>query len=516
MAHLLTGALLAWSAPAHAATDLGRVIFEVAPIPVDAAVPAPGNGAGNGVANGTGAADLVPAGMADTNLTIDADIRAYRERIGDTQANENPYSAALREQYDALGTLLQQSGEHEDAIAVFESAMHIDRVNGGLYTLDQIPLVERIIASHEALGNSDEVNDFHGYLFYLQQKTFAEGDPRLLAAKEDWADWNVESWLRERGNDASSMTFAAGPGLSSRPDYVAVQNRDGSFSYVSRMDLLRVLSPAASNAAITDFMMSTNAYSVDAEEVVDERLRTARTQYEEIVEAKTTEAGAAAPADDHRVERKLANVAYAVKEQIESMELTDDVGSLYNNRILEPRTPPRVVTRGYQDNRDLLEGIATKLEQDPAATAMQKALAWIDLGDWHTGFDHTGRGEDAYRKAWELLSGTGMDETAINAVLMPQPLVPAPGFATHAYSRAVQGIGLDETIAYDGYFDMTLSVNRNGDVYGINVDVANPEAPADLRRALLDFLREQKMRPAVVNGDTVKRDDISLRYYYRY
>jgi tetratricopeptide (TPR) repeat protein len=520
------GALLGGTVHAQGSDELGRLIFEVAPIPAEGAAPATGggNGAGNGASNAPGAATTTPAATEPVN--VQADIAAYRARINDTQANANPYSHELREQFDALGALLQQSGEHEEAIKAFEAAMHIDRVNAGLYTLDQIPLVEKIIASHEALGNFDEVNDFHGYLFYIQQRSYEDGDPRLVAAQEEWADWNVESYLKDNAQQGGSITFETGSGTGSRADYVAVQNpRDGSFSYVARAQMLSAMSPLG-RAALFDptFIQS---HGVDAERVIDERLRTARTYYEDIVEAaapdeENAEAAAspdsvANPDDTRRVERKLANVAYAIKNQFDNIDKVQDEGSLYfNNRFSQNYTAPQAVTRGYQRNRDALEASAQKLEQDPSASALEKAQAWIDVGDWNTGFDYAQRGSEAYKKAWDLLRGAGMDDAAIERVFMPEPLVPAPAFAIHPYSREIFGIDPNASIDYKGHMDLTLDVNRYGDVAGIKIDSAVPEASQVLRSELIDYLRSQKVRPAFVNGEPVKRENVKLRYYYSY
>ena len=55
-----------------------------------------------------------------------------------------------------------------------------------------------------------------------------------------------------------------------------------------------------------------------------------------------------------------------------------------------------------------------------------------------------------------------------------------------------------------------------GDVSGIDIDAATPGTLQVVRTELLDYLRGQKVRPAVIDGETVKREDVKLRYYYSY
>jgi hypothetical protein len=201
---------------------------------------------------------------------------------------------------------------------------------------------------------------------------------------------------------------------------------------------------------------------------------------------------------------------------MDDMDVVEEIGSLNYNRVLPARTTPMVVSRGYVSNREMLEAHAMELEQDPAATAQEKAQAWIDLGDWHVGFDYASRSDDAYRKAWEILQGAGLGETEIADIFMPTLLVPAPGFVMHDYSRELHGIPLDAELPYKGYMDLSLTLSRQGDVRSIDIEAANPDAPQVLRNTLLDYLREQKMRPAIVNGEAVERKNIKLRYYYTY
>lgn len=513
--HLLAGMFLASTASAQGDDELGGLIFEVAPIPPDATGPTgPVTGAGTGAAN-AGATNAGPALIPSADpATLQADIAAYRARIADTQANDTPYSNELREQFDALGVLLQQSGEHEDAILAFESAMHIDRVNGGLYTLEQIPIVEKIIASHEALGHADDVNNFHEYLYYIQQKSYDDGDPRLLAAKVEWADWNLESYMKDTALGQDSPAAVA-----NGEEYVAVQDsRTGSFTYVPRMRYLSAMSDAALFGVMDPTLLQT--YGVDAERLIDDRLQRARGLYEDVVEADAAEAEDAStgtePVDVRSVQHKLASVAFAVKQQFEGIDMVDEPGSMYYRRTIQGYSPPAEVTRGYSRNRDTFETIAMELEQDPAATVLQKAQAWIDLGDWNIAFDSPQRAEDAYASAWALLNAAGMDAAAIAEVFMPELLVPAPGFAIHKYSREIYGIDPDASIDYKGHLDLTLDVNRFGDVSGMRIDSGYPDASQVLRSELLDYLREQKVRPAVVNGETVKREGVKLRYYYSY
>ncbi|MES2606115.1 MAG: hypothetical protein V4603_14365 [Pseudomonadota bacterium] len=448
-----------------------------------------------------------------------ATLARYEDDVSAMIETEGMYSTQLREQYESLGELYQQNNEHEKAIAVFENAMHIDRVNDGLYTLQQIPLVENIIESYNALANYSEVNDHHAYLYYVQQKAFSDGDPRLLAAKENWADWNVESFLK--GGVTSTGRFdATGINNSANrmqgPEYIAVQHpTNGTFVYVPRSQLTQILNPSsiATNAAATDLYLRSSNYAVSPEQVIDERLRTARDLYQEIIDSPNAEY---ADVRGVTVEHKLANIAYAVKQQMDAMENSVQENSLAFNGFSTGNQTNPVVTRGYTKSRESLEAIAQQLDDDATSDPQAVAQAWINLGDWHLGFERSQRGREAYERALVVLAEAGRSPAEISAIFNPAPLIPAPGFALHPYTRPFYGIAPDAPLAYDGFIDMTLTINQAGDVKGSRITGVSSDTPQRLRNVLLDFLRGHSMRPLVQDGKLVKESELSLRIHYSY
>jgi len=517
---LLTGGYLAplaaWS---QTQEELQRLIFEPAPMP-PAGMPADTDAGTSpaatvaGPTSSTAATTPAAADIAADADTLDVDIARYQERINSLITTESTYSQNLREQYSALGLLQQRAGDHEGAILSLESAMHIDRVNEGLFTVTQIPLVESIITSHSALGNFSAVDDFHEYLYYIQLKTWPEGDPRLLAAKENWADWNVESYLKQGMTRSGGVGMNFSTGATGNTDYVAIQDqRTGSWNYVPRNQLPNVLNPGFANSSMNNLYANSMPYAVSPEMMVDPRLRKAQDLYEEISEARGEDGGTNAA---FRAEHKLANISWAVKRQFDELESTTDVGSLNFNSVMQPRTTASVVTRGYTSSRDDLEAIATRLEENPESSRLEAAQAWIYVGDWHIGFNRTSRAEDAYARAWMLLQEAGIDAAGVAAVFSPAPIIPVPAFAIHPYSRTLYGLSPEEPLEYRGHIDVTLGVDRNGRVRGPRIDAATEGTGQQLRSALLDFLRETSVRPAVIDGKLTAQQDLKIRYYYSY
>ncbi|WP_444932378.1 hypothetical protein ACJJIF_18050 [Microbulbifer sp. SSSA002] len=124
----------------------------------------------------------------------------YRERIEELEAQHGAYGAGIDEQLLGLATALQKAGAHEQAISEFRRAMLINRVNEGLYSLNQIPMIKRLIESQIALNQWEEANDNQQYLYWLYQRNYGEKDPRMLPVINSLSRWHLRAYVEEKGD----------------------------------------------------------------------------------------------------------------------------------------------------------------------------------------------------------------------------------------------------------------------------------------------------------------------------
>jgi hypothetical protein len=104
------------------------------------------------------------------------------------------YSPALPERLLSLGLALQQEGRHGEAAAVFKRGTHLARVSSGLYSTEQLPLLESEIRSLHALADYRAVDERQRYLFRVQERALK--DPGQLAtALLQQADWQRQAYL---------------------------------------------------------------------------------------------------------------------------------------------------------------------------------------------------------------------------------------------------------------------------------------------------------------------------------
>lgn len=83
---------------------------------------------------------------------------SYERTIAALQTQPADVSAQLGEAYSGLGNTLQSLQRHQEAMAAYGQALQLFRENGGLYTLEQLPLLESRLASSQALASWQEVD----------------------------------------------------------------------------------------------------------------------------------------------------------------------------------------------------------------------------------------------------------------------------------------------------------------------------------------------------------------------
>ena len=117
----------------------------------------------------------------------------YREAIAAMEDATGAYSEGLSEQLLGLGLALQQQGRHPEAIDVFKRGVHLARVNSGLYSGAQMPLLQSQISSHLAMGEFEEADERQTYLYRVQSRALEKGTMRAEALMQQ-AQWQRQAY----------------------------------------------------------------------------------------------------------------------------------------------------------------------------------------------------------------------------------------------------------------------------------------------------------------------------------
>ncbi|MDG2176710.1 MAG: hypothetical protein P8M72_11355 [Gammaproteobacteria bacterium] len=512
------------------ANPLGRLIFE-------ASVPGTTSGAVTEGAFQDNLSNAENDTLPDNLQTRDFNSRSveeYQDAISKSIDDGGLYSQTLSEQYEALGIMLYRSGNYAAAIEAFDDAIHIHKVNKGLFNLDQVRIVGRLIDLYTELGDFPSVDNNKHYLYYIQNRNLDDDDPRLLAAMQDWADWNIEAYTKGYRNVyisplsfQDSINSVGQPNKSIRIPFTFevpnTSNNDAGGNTTTANSTITANVPMsnanaiATSAAVMDYNIRSFPIALSSDLIINERLYEAENIYLSLL--KDVEQKRPNDLLEQQVyQQKIANVNFLLKKELEVYATIRDQGSIAYNRANQEFTSDAtlITERRYVKTKNNFEELVTEIDDSNTTTPEQKADAFIALGDMHLSFDRSRRAFDAYGKAYAILVDGGKSQEEADKLITPRPDVAVPAYGIHNYSRNYFNISPAVDIPYNGHIDVVFSKDRFGMTSSVVVTSTSEGTPGTVRSALVDFLRNQRFRPEINGSDAIKKDDIQLRYFYYY
>jgi len=120
-------------------------------------------------------------------------IDKQRASVLKLENNYGPYDIRLKEAFKGLGFQLKNSGDFFEARNAYNRALHISRVNEGLYNVSQVSIVERLIELDFRLANWTDMNNHYGYLENLYKRLYRVDDPKLEEGLKKVVAWHIDA-----------------------------------------------------------------------------------------------------------------------------------------------------------------------------------------------------------------------------------------------------------------------------------------------------------------------------------
>lgn len=136
--------------------------------------------------------------FSDTKNTALSQEREFLDAIHSIEAESGAYAAGLPEQMLSLGLALQQQERHGEALDVLKRGVHLARINNGLYSVEQIPLLEAEIQSYMDLGDYSKADDRQAYLYRVQVRSLSSSEERVAALMKQ-AAWQYRAFRLSMG-----------------------------------------------------------------------------------------------------------------------------------------------------------------------------------------------------------------------------------------------------------------------------------------------------------------------------
>jgi tetratricopeptide (TPR) repeat protein len=164
----------------------GATIFD--DVIYDSSQQTPDSAAGDGSA---------PVMDEQTALEISQQLTRFEENLALLESEEGPYDGSLIEALLDMGRYYTQISQHQSAAEVFERALNITRISGGLLSPQQLPVLEELIDAHKAAGAWQLADDREHLSYYLNTRLHANGTQAYADAAVALGEWKMQAL---RGN----------------------------------------------------------------------------------------------------------------------------------------------------------------------------------------------------------------------------------------------------------------------------------------------------------------------------
>ncbi|MEX0738301.1 MAG: tetratricopeptide repeat protein [Pseudohongiella sp.] len=404
-------------------------------------------------------------------------IPALRESIQALEGRGDTWHPQIAESVLSLARHVQEAGDHPEAIALLERAVHVSRVNHGLFSLEQVSALEMQIDSHLALDQWAEADGLRQYLFYVHSRALDDNDPALIPALEAYAQWNIRAFWQRLGELPASRLVDAYHLYSVA---LSIIDQDAELTEQSREDMLERLAYLAWLMARTDAQgrqhaQHTNIRLVDDNWVDQVTGRRYRNHNNPFLQGEY--------ALDQIVEMRAQRLAAADAAGVTD-EARDDLLVAHTNAIL-------------------------------------------DLADWYLLFERRNASIDVYERAWASLQDEDKalrDRVFDRVVMLPRfettrqpdadPVPYREPVTTVADVPPVGTASVDEDAPGVPYVVMEFDINQYG--RAINVDIVDswPKEDFGMQRRLIGALRDSRMRPIMRDGSASRVEDLVYRFPY--
>jgi tetratricopeptide (TPR) repeat protein len=298
--------------------------------------------------------------VAAHKKSLDLAIENHRSAIDQKENEVGPYDIELSEMVFGLGKTLQTSHRYDEAVAAYKRSLHLKRVNNGVYSLSQAPMLRGIIQSHLKQGQTHDAAEAYGQLIWIHMKTYGDNDPRLIPLLDEVSQWHLKSYIQTGDREDVEHLNAAYALYSTA---IKLSSQHHGPNNLELVDLLK-------NLAIASYYQTLH-----------------QQRYPEYAELGTSVPFGYRPlgtSGDERLRR----------------------GSYF--------------LQGHAAHKKILDILAN----NPDVTPTDKAKAHTDLGDWHQLYGNYQLAISAYQQAHKVMEGNEQQEQVLSTLFGVPTMLP--------------------------------------------------------------------------------------------
>jgi hypothetical protein len=402
------------------------------------------------------------------------------EQIGAAQEDEGLRSPSLISMLTDLGLFYQEEGDYALAAVALQEARHVVRVNFGLHTLEQLPLIEQALENAQAVGDIPMVQ--------------ALEEEMLDLAKRHPDDLRTASIYRDAGRRRMDILRRLMAGDMPPEVYPEAGLWDVSKKAVM-MDLVTQAQIHFTHAA--EVILRNGLYSSGELRDLEMQIVRASDLFRERRELST-----------YSIHRDYHTVVFDLVLEVRSSIVSDLAGATGPD---DPAWgfPFDGRTSRYELGRDsyrrLIAYAEAASELLPAdAYAWQARIdAYLQLADWDLLYSRNAVAFDEYAQVHAMLESTDAAEPLIAAIFAPPLPVVLPTFVPNPLW----------TLESARYIDVTFDITKFGESRRVDVAGAAGDVSREEKAELVALIKASRFRPRVADGELGRTSPVTLRYY---
>jgi tetratricopeptide (TPR) repeat protein len=136
------------------------------------------------------------------------------EAIEILQSEQGIYGPQLQEVYSDLAGFYLEIEDYENAIKLYNDALQVARINTGLYSQAQLPIIRALVENQSLVKAWGEVDQLHELEYFVASRAFELGDENYLVAVERYGQWKLRIVKENILDQSSSGVFESATALS--------------------------------------------------------------------------------------------------------------------------------------------------------------------------------------------------------------------------------------------------------------------------------------------------------------
>jgi hypothetical protein len=430
--------------------------------------------------------------------------RQVVEQLERIQSRDGPNAEALIAPLTELAQLYEQDGDYGFAIATIDRAVGVIRVNRGVHSLDQAPLLRQALHDEEARGNSAEALNREQDLLALARRH--PSDLRTVPIFREAADRRMAMMEREKTEeDPEDLCEALGI------EVLICDTRAAAGA------ALREARPLYAEAI--EVLLRNRLYSSD--ELRGLELALVRS----VMERFATEDLPTVTAADRRGESRLILSAEHCKsgepallsgqDPTKLWVITERLDALYSrgtndDSVKETDQPEELPTLAlhaitlYEFGRRALSRLYY-YEVVSAASSLAQIEAFVQVADWDLLHSCNSLALREYDQAYAWLRETGSAQ-AMDALFSPKTPVVLPAYAPNPLAQ--------NALPYStAYVDVAFTITPLGESRGIETRKTTTSGADAETESLVTLIKRSRFRPRVVDGVLGRAAPVVMRHY---